>query len=269
MSGRSTPAAAAQLAKSVLADAHAGQRIVDVRIEARRDEHELRLEALHRGLDDVGERVQILLVPRARRQRHVERRLALLVRPAGAGIERPLVERGEEHRVVVPERRLRPVPVVHVEVDDRHALASGCARRDRDVVEDAEAHRAIGQRMMAGRPHEREATAARRLDRRSGGERRSLEGRVGRDRVAVEPDALVDAADALHVLARVHEEELVLGRGPALAPHVLVVEQHPEPFRPVGMVPGRMESRERGMGQDVDRTISASRSTSPPARPSR
>ena len=47
---------------------------------------------------------QVLLVAGAGRQRDVERRLALLVRAARAGIERPLVERDEEDAVVVRER---------------------------------------------------------------------------------------------------------------------------------------------------------------------
>jgi len=50
---------------------------------------------------------------------------------------------------------------------------------------------------------------------------------------------------------------------------VLVLEQDGEPLRPLGMMAGRMEARQRRVAQDVDRTISASVSTSPPARPSR
>lgn len=122
---------------------------------------------------------------------------------------------------------------------------------------------------MAGRAYEREAAAARRLDRRSRRERGRLERRLARDRVAVEPDGPVDPADALYVLARVYEEELVVGRPSALAPDVLVLEQDREPLRTVGMMARRMEARERRMGQDVDRTVSASTSTSPPARPRR
>lgn len=122
---------------------------------------------------------------------------------------------------------------------------------------------------MAGRAHEREAAASRRIDRRSRRERGGLERRLARDRVAVEPDGLADGMDALYVLARVYEEELVLGRPSALAPDVLVVEKDGEPLRPVRMVAGRMEARERRMGQDVDLTVSASASTSPPARPRR
>ena len=56
-----------------------------------------------------------------------------------------------------------------VRVDDRHPLEAERglrpAGRDRDPVEDAEAHRAVPQRVVAGRPAEREPTGSRRLDR--------------------------------------------------------------------------------------------------------
>ena len=76
-------------------------------------------------------------------------------------VERPLVQRREEHRVVAAEDRLRAVPVVDVDVDDRDAreteLRLRVARRDRHVVHEAEAHRAVGERVVARRAHEREA----------------------------------------------------------------------------------------------------------------
>ena len=39
-----------------------------------------------------------------------------------------------------------------------------------------------------------------------------------------------------------------------------MLEERGEPFGPLGMVARRMELRERRVGQDVDRTISASSS---------
>jgi hypothetical protein len=48
-----------------------------------------------------------------------------------------------------------------------------------------------------------------------------------------------------------------------------MLEQHGDPLRPFRMMAGGMKVRERGMRQDVDRTISASVSSSAPARPSR
>jgi hypothetical protein len=74
------------------------------------------------------------------------------------------------------------------------------------------------------------------------------------------------------MLRRVAEEEVVLARGAALAPAALVLEQDGEALRPLRVVAGRVQARERGMGQDVDRTISASSSRpfpGPRERPSR
>ena len=58
---------------------------------------------------------------------------------------------------IVPENILRAVAVMHVEIDHRDALEPmrvtqmQCA--DRDVVEEAKAHRALALGMMAGRAH--------------------------------------------------------------------------------------------------------------------
>ena len=150
----------------------------------------------------------------------------------------------------------RAVAVVDVEVDDRHPLeAEPRLRRpgrDGDVVEDAEAHRAAGERVVAGRTDEREAAAQRRLDRRPGRERGSLERRRGADRVAVEPDRVVDRADELDVLGGVAEQELLGRRRAALAPDVLVREQDREPLGPLRVAAGRVQPRQRGVRQDVD-----------------
>ena len=89
------------------------------------------------------------------------------------------------------------------------------------------------------------------------------------DRVAVEPLRAPDVRDPADVLRGVHEQELVLGGAPALAPDHLMLEEHGESLRPLRVVAGRMQARERRMRQDVDRTISASDSMSPFARPTR
>jgi hypothetical protein len=58
------------------------------------------------------------------------------------------VDRDVEHVRVVPEDRLRAVAVVGVPVDDRDARRAEplqrVSRGDRNVVEEAEAHRAVG-----------------------------------------------------------------------------------------------------------------------------
>ena len=100
-------------------------------VEPGRDEHQLGLERRRRRSDDSVERLEVLRVARTGAQRDVDRRLRLVVGPAAAGIERPLVERDEEDAVVVVEDRLRPVAVMDVEVDDRYALTAElrCATR--------------------------------------------------------------------------------------------------------------------------------------------
>ena len=81
-----------------------------------------------------------------------------------AGIERPLVQRDVEDARVVPEDVLRAVAVVDVPVEDRHPLEPMLrlrrAGRDRDVVEQAEAHRPVGRRVVARGPDEGEAADA-------------------------------------------------------------------------------------------------------------
>src|SRR6266571_2778207 len=76
----------------------------------------------------------------------------------------------------------RPVPVMDVEIDDRHARRAGCLLgtcSDRNVVEQTKAHCAVGRRMVARWTHEREAIVRGRLDCRPGGEERGLVARLG------------------------------------------------------------------------------------------
>ena len=76
---------------------------------------------------------------------------------AAVRVERVLERARHQHALVVGEDVLGAVAVVHVEVDDRHALeavrSSACIAADGDVVEDAEAHRARARRVMARRAH--------------------------------------------------------------------------------------------------------------------
>ena len=89
------------------------------------------------------------------------------------------------HVGVGPEHVLGAVPVVRVPVDDEHPVAPGAqlGRGDRDVVDQAEAHRVGRFGVMAGRPDRAERGGARagfeRLDGRqagSGGEERRVPG---------------------------------------------------------------------------------------------
>src|SRR5581483_1725763 len=79
-------------------------------------------------------------------------------RAAVARVQAVLVDRYEQNRRVFVEDRLRPVAVVDVPVDDGDLLETvvllRVTRRDRDVVEEAEAHREVRRRVVPGRPDE-------------------------------------------------------------------------------------------------------------------
>ena len=131
------------------------------------------------------------------------------------------------------EDLVRPVAVVDVPVEDQHALGAvrrlRMARRHRRVAEEAEAHRAVGLGVVAGRAQRREAgrrlARQQRVDQRdaaAGRAQRRVVGRRDGDRVEVDAAAaaraqLVDVAD---VALRVDGAQRVLrglGRLPELA----------------------------------------------------
>ena len=77
------------------------------------------------------------------------------------GIQRRLVDRDEQHARIGVEDLVGPVAVVDVPVEDQHPLGAVRVARpprgDRDVVEEAEAHRLRGLRVVAGRAQRRHA----------------------------------------------------------------------------------------------------------------
>ena len=133
--GPSCAARCASARKPSAVSAHVRERVVDVRVEPGRDEHEIRLELRHRPLD----RRTMLRGSRRRRfqgEWKVDDVARLLVRPAGPWIERPLMQRDEQEGFVARDDVLRPVAVVHVPVDDRDArqpelVPAPSARRSR------------------------------------------------------------------------------------------------------------------------------------------
>jgi hypothetical protein len=180
-----------------------------VGVEPGRDEQQLGLERAHGRLDELVERAEVVVVVGAGRQRDVQRRLVPLARPARSREERPLVQRDVEDARVVPEDGLRSVAVVDVPVDDRDPLRLVGPRRDRDAVDEAEAHLAVRERVVSRRPDEREASCARGLDRCAGREQRRLPRRLRGDRARVEPDRLAQCSESVQVLARVTAKNVV------------------------------------------------------------
>ena len=109
-------------------------RIALVRIEPRRDQEQFGRILVEHRKEELAERGLVDRVRRAVGQRHVHRVPgavpgAELIGGAGAGIERPLVQRAEQHPRIVPEDVLRAVAVVHVEVDHRHPREPAAQRR--------------------------------------------------------------------------------------------------------------------------------------------
>ena len=170
-----------------------GERVLDVRVEARRDEQQLGLERGDRALGPL-ERREVRVVAGARRERDVEQRLALLVRArpcrdrtaTGAATRRGSSGRRRgcpacRSRGGRPSRgsrraraRARPAP---------SARRSRSSRRGRSPSPGPAARGGPGGRTSANPPR------ARRLDRRAGREQRRVVARLGADRVVVEPAA--------------------------------------------------------------------------------
>ena len=131
-------------------------------------------------------------------------------------------------RSLVVEDVVRPVAVVHVPVDDHHALeptrVERVLRRERDVVEQAEAHRARRQRVMSRRAMGAERVRRRAVEqqvdhphRPAGGMQRRLERLRADDRVGVEMTAACSARplDRRDVRLGVDRLEHRRGRSPA------------------------------------------------------
>ena len=127
---------------------------------AGRDQDQAGLErACDRGDDVLDQRHELPAAgPRGHRKVDGEPlafALAGVLGRAGARIPRPLVDAGVENVAGGGEDRLRAVAVVDVPIEDQDALGSAgidrVPRRDRGVVEEAEAHCPVALGVMAGR----------------------------------------------------------------------------------------------------------------------
>ena len=172
-------------AKPAGAEGHAPERVVPVGVEAGRDENELRVEGPADRLHDLPVGAAVLAVTQAGRHREVDGEAAAfplphLVEGARAGVVRELVRRDEEDPRVPPERLLRAVAVVDVEVDDGdplQAAGEGRGGAHGHVVEEAEAHGPARGRVVPRGAHRAEGPVERRrrarlLDRVHDGARR-------------------------------------------------------------------------------------------------
>ena len=145
------------------------------------------------------------------------------------------MKRDREHARVVAEQRLGAVAVMDVEVDDGDALQTELVLRvaggDRDVAEDAEAHRLRLERVVPWRSHEREPPDLHGSDRTACGEERRFARGRHPVRVRIEPHLGVDGLDRGDVAGRVDTADLLPRRGRSV--HVLRkgVVQHAQSTR--------------------------------------
>ena len=208
-------------------------------------EHEVGTERPHGRDDDLVERVEVAAVTRAGRERDVDRAAgagALAALGQGAGVRREdvvLVDRDRQHVGLRVERRLRPVAVVDVPVDDGDALhaahGAGMGGRDGEVAEDAEAHAAGGDGVVPGRADERvgvrDAAVEHGVDALDDGARGAAGD--GQPAATERRDAVAGVAalgqlalgrDASQVLGRVDAQDLVVRRLPRRDAHEVVDE---------------------------------------------
>ena len=206
-----------------------------MRVEPGRDEQQIGLESADRTCDRLPG-IEVAVVARPGREGDVHEVVTLLVRTARARVERPLVQRHEENRIVAGDDVLRSVAVVDVPVDDRDALqpelrlCPPCG--DRHAVEQAEAHRTIAFGVVPGRTGEREPAPPRCFDCGPRSEECRVVRGVAADRVGVDPPAGI--AHELDQLGRVAAQDIVLGGGRAFDERKPFVQHH-DPLLRFGM----------------------------------
>ena len=179
-----------------LDQAELAELVVAVRVEAGRDEDHLRREAVEAVIQfsSISARTS---GPRV----YGGTGTLIMLSPSGTaplyGIERMLEDARHQDALVAGDDVLGAVAVVDVEVDDRDALEAAhverVARGDGDVVEEAEAHRLVARRVMAGRAHRAERVGDVAVDDRvgggdggAGGAQHRVQGAGRSDRVGVE-----------------------------------------------------------------------------------
>ena len=126
-------------------------------VESGGDQDQIRPEIPQPRQYPVGERLLECVSGRAGEQRRVDDRVmfASLAASARARIERRLMGRAEQHRLVRPENLLRAIAVMHVEIDDGDSLDAvgrlGVTGGDGDIIDEAEAHGIARAGVMARR----------------------------------------------------------------------------------------------------------------------
>ena len=192
--------------------------------------------------------------------------IGVVLQRATLGVERVLEEAAHQDALVAGHDVLGAVAVVHVEVDDGHALhavaLAGVLGGHRHVAEEAEAHGLVARGVVAGRAGAAEGVfqlagnhRVHRVDGGTGRQQRRAVGvavhrSVGVERVAVGAASIhfldqdvVQAAQRGHMAAAVRQQQFAHGGGRGLAPVECVADagdQQPvfdgvEPLRAFGV----------------------------------
>ncbi len=190
------------------------ERVLAVGVESRRHVEDLRPVRLERGEPVLAHRLAERVAPAARRERDVDH-----VRPerihARVRVERVLERRDHQHPRIAREDVFGAVAVVHVEVDDGDALDAVDGERvrgaDRDVVEQAEAHRAVALGVVTRRADRAEGAAALAARDQVGREdQRARRMQRGRQRMRAHRRVRIDVVEARGRALRLDRREVAL-----------------------------------------------------------
>src|SRR6476660_9166481 len=116
-----------QFHEVLISQGELAERVARARIEARRNQHQFRLETrcgrhepFAKGFQDL--RSAGTCWKRVIDDQAARLAIALLCRTAGPGIPRMLMDIEEQHRTIAPENLLRAITVMHVPVGDEDSV---------------------------------------------------------------------------------------------------------------------------------------------------
>ena len=165
------------LPEAVLRQVDLCQRIIAVRIEPSRDQQHFGFEPIQGGQHVTLHHPHIVRVGRSGIERKIERESLARSHTRFRRIPAPritrariLMEADEQNAIVPNKRRLSSVAVVHVKIDDRNPADTmsllQISRPDRNVGEEAKAHRPVRLGMMPRRANGEKCPASAAFDHR-------------------------------------------------------------------------------------------------------
>ncbi len=177
--------------------AHLTHIVFAVGVEAGADEQHLRRESPQSGEPLLGDNVAYPVALGVGRDGDVDH-IRLLAFRTAVGVEGVLEEAHHQHPFIAAENVFGAVAVVHIEIDDGHAIQPAHIERmacgNGDIAEKTESHGLIASGMMAGRADGAKGVVQMtvddgigRADGRTGGPQRGLPGMRIHHRVRVDP----------------------------------------------------------------------------------